>query len=140
MKRENLSLPAACRAEIEAWASKGYPNETCGLLIGERNGSAIEVKEVVAARNLNGERAADRFELDPKDFLAADEKARRDGLELVGCWHSHPDHPARPSPTDREFAWPGWSYIIASVGRDGVAELRSFYFDADQFSEQLIEP
>ncbi|MGH8720000.1 MAG: Mov34/MPN/PAD-1 family protein [Burkholderiales bacterium] len=139
-EEKNLWLSAESKARIEAWVNEGYPNETCGLLIGKRNGAAIDVRKVVAARNLNVERAQDRFELDPKDFLAADEKARVEGLELVGCWHSHPNHRARPSPTDREFAWAGWCYLIASVTRDGIAELRSFYFDGDKFSEQLIEP
>jgi proteasome lid subunit RPN8/RPN11 len=135
-----LHLSENSQSQIEKWATQGYPNESCGLLIGKQNGGAVEVKEVVSARNLNVERAHDRFELDPSDFLAADEKARGAGLELVGCWHSHPDHPARPSQTDREFAWPGWCYLIASVGRDGVAELCSFHFDGDKFSELLIEP
>jgi proteasome lid subunit RPN8/RPN11 len=135
-----LHLPASSRLRVERWVCEGYPNETCGLLIGKNSGAAVEVHDVCAARNLNHERTHDRFELDPQDFLAADEKARAAGLELVGCWHSHPDHPARPSETDRQFAWAGWSYIIVSVAREGVQELRSFHFDGKKFSEQFIEP
>lgn len=134
-----LKLPDSTHARIEDWANEGYPNETCGLLIGKKIGEAIEVSDAIAARNLNVERAHDRFELDPRDFLAADGKARAANLELVGCWHSHPDHPARPSATDREFAWSGWSYIIASVTREGMPEMRSFYFDGHEFSEQMIQ-
>lgn len=133
-----LKLPDSSRERVERWVSEGYPNETCGLLIGKHNADAIEVHDVTAARNLNRERAHDRFELDPQAFLAADEEARAAGLELVGCWHSHPDHAARPSETDRQFAWDGWSYIIASVTREGVQELRSFHFDGKRFSEQMI--
>ena len=135
---QRMLAPAQLKARIEAWAREAYPNEACGLLIGRKSAIGIELIDVVSARNLNEERAHDRFDLDPRDFLAADEKARNEGLELVGCWHSHPDHPARPSETDRQFAWKGWSYIIASVTHDGVQELRSFYFDGRKFFEQMM--
>jgi proteasome lid subunit RPN8/RPN11 len=135
---QSIAIPARFRDRIETWAREGYPIETCGLLIGSKGDAGVEVLDVVSARNLNVERAHDRFDLDPRDFLAADEKARSQGLELVGCWHSHPDHPARPSETDRQFAWAGWSYIIASVTREGVQELRSFYFNGRRFFEQAM--
>ena len=116
----------------------GYPQEACGLLIGKQLGGRVEVREVASARNLNTTRAADRFELDPEDYLKADRAAQQAGLELVGIWHSHPDHPAHPSATDREFAWEGWSYLILSVGREGVAEMRSWRLDGQDFIEEVI--
>jgi proteasome lid subunit RPN8/RPN11 len=134
-----LKLPRASRAQIEAWMRGGYPYETCGLLIGRKGTAEIDVLDVAFARNVNEKRSRDRFELDPQDFFAVYERACNEGLDVVGCWHSHPDHPARPSKTDRESAFPGWTYIIGSVVREGVQELRSFYFDGERFSEQLIE-
>ena len=81
------------------------------------------------ARNLNVERAHDRYELDPRDQLAAERAARDSGREVIGVWHTHPDHPATPSETDRAAAWSGWSYLILSVVRGELAELRSWRLD-----------
>ncbi len=138
----SLHLPAAHRASIEAWAAEGYPREVCGLLIGRRHASSVEVVRVTKARNLNVERAHDRYELDPRDFLAADRAAQREGLEVLGVWHTHPDHPARPSPTDRDSAWPEWSYLIAAVTGEGVGEITSWRLadTAGDFEQERIEP
>lgn len=113
-------------------AEEGYPNEACGLLIGTpgsaQAGAAAgpRVERLATAKNLRQERAADRYLLDPQDFMAADEAARRDGLEIVGIWHSHPDSPAWPSVTDLEAAWEGYSYVIVSIRQGNLAELRSW--------------
>lgn len=135
-----LVLPQRLRGEIESWARAGYPEETCGLLIGRANGTEVEVQDAVRARNLDVERARDRYELDPQDYLAADRRARGAGLEIVGVWHSHPEHPARPSPTDLERGWAGWSYVIVSVTRAGVQELRSWRLENGGFVEEEVTP
>lgn len=133
-----LQLSSGLKARIETWVREGYPYETCGLLIGRRANGTVTVAEAMAAQNLNRERAHDRFELDPEAFLAADGKARDANLEVVGVWHSHPDHPARPSETDRGLAWPGWSYVILSVSRDGVQDFRSWRLNGERFEEEVI--
>lgn len=135
-----LHLRESERARLEAWIRAGYPLETCGLLIGRRNGGETEVADVAAARNAIPERACDRFELHPEDFLKADEAARSRGLSIVGIWHSHPDHPARPSATDRAHAWEGWSYLIASVSAGGVHELRCWRLSDGEFKEEEVAP
>jgi len=119
-----LLLPAATRAELEMLAGGGYPDETCGLLLGREESGRCLVVGQRAARNVNRERSRDRFEVDPLDFLAAENAATAAGLAVVGCWHSHPDHPARPSETDRVLAWPGWSYVIVAVTAAGVVPER----------------
>lgn len=134
-----LHLPASLQTRIESWVRAGYPRETCGLLIGRLLGGGPEVCDATACHNLNSVRAEDRFELDPQDFIKADQAARDVGLELVGIWHSHPDHPARPSATDREFAWEGWSYLILSVERDGVRDVRSWRLEDEDFVEEAIQ-
>ncbi|HEU0203336.1 MAG TPA: M67 family metallopeptidase [Burkholderiaceae bacterium] len=134
-----LQLAPALRAELETWMRAGYPNETCGLLLGRREGATGKVARVRQARNVVAARARDRFELDPADFLAADTEARQLGEEIVGIWHSHPDHPATPSETDRAAAWPGWCYVIASVGRNGVTDWRCWRLNGDEFAEEVIE-
>ena len=118
----------------------GYPNETCGLIAGKARDSTVEVRDVMAARNLNTERAHDRYELAPDDMLAAEREAVRLGQDIVGIWHSHPDHPAEPSETDRLAAWAGWSYVILSVTREKVVEMRSWRLNGErQFVEEKIE-
>jgi proteasome lid subunit RPN8/RPN11 len=134
--QRSLCLEPALRTRLEGLASAGYPEETCGLLLGRCTENRVNVFELVAARNLNRERAQDRYELDPQAFLAADRQAREHGWEVVGVWHTHPDHPARPSATDRAAAWEGWSYVILSVDPNGVVDLRSWRLHAGDFIEE----
>jgi len=133
-----LRLPTSQRLQLEAWVRAGYPMETCGLMLGRAERGIPVVQAVRQARNLNSERAHDRYELDPEDFLAADREARAEGLEILGVWHSHPDHPAVPSETDREAAWPGWSYVILEVAAGSVAALRSWRLAGAAFEEEEI--
>jgi len=133
-----LALPSEVRGEIERWIRAGYPEETCGLLVGRSHLGRTEVARATQARNLNRERARDRYELDPADFLAADIAAREQGFEIVGVWHSHPDHPAEPSETDRLAAWEGWSYLIVEVTRAGVLAVRSWRLAEQKFHEEPI--
>ncbi len=135
-------LPADVVARIDRWVVAAYPHEACGLLIGTRrpSDSGSDAVDALHARNLNVERPGDRYQLDPADHFAAEEKARAAGLEVVGVWHSHPDHPAEPSETDRSAAWEGWSYLILSVTPEGVAEKRSWRLREEAFIEEVIEP
>ncbi len=134
-----LRLPEEECARLAAWAARAYPHEACGVLLGRREEGETRVAEARATRNLRTDRARDRYEIDPADYLAAENDAARRGLELVGIWHTHPDHPARPSETDREFAWSGWSYVIAAVTARGVTELRSWRLDGERgFEEEEI--
>jgi proteasome lid subunit RPN8/RPN11 len=134
-----LRLPRGRRAELESLAREGYPHEVCGLLVGRSGPGGTSVDRVTLAPNLAGDRRADRYVLDPDAFLAADRAARRDGLDVVGVWHTHPDHPARPSTTDREAAWPGYSYLILAVREDGVADVTAWQLEGTSFVEQPIE-
>lgn len=134
-----LRIPEALRDRLETWARKSYPHEACGLLVGRSVGACNAVVDVRQARNLRTERAHDRYEIDPQDFLAADRDARSRHLELVGVWHTHPDHPARPSPTDLAAAWPQWSYVILAVGQAGVSELTSWRLAGSAFEQEDIQ-
>jgi len=126
-------------AELERRASRGYPHEVCGLMIGSQTSNETFVARVTEARNLRTDRLGDRYRLDPEDFLMADADARRDGLDVVGIWHTHPDHPPKPSQTDLESAWEGYSYVILAVRDAGVAGIRSWRIDGPHFREQSIE-
>ncbi|MEO6709348.1 MAG: Mov34/MPN/PAD-1 family protein, partial [Planctomycetota bacterium] len=83
-----LILPALLRREIEVRTRRSLPDETCGLLLGHRRGTEVEVAALAAARNI-ALHPRTRFELDPLDLLAAEDGARANGLEVVGVWHSH---------------------------------------------------
>ena len=134
-------------------AESGYPYEVCGVMIG--SGDKIthfrECKNLIAedlvetefknSNNLDKERLRDRFELDPKSYIDADEWARIKGLEILGIYHSHPDHPSRPSETDRQIASPFWGYIIFSINQGKFNDARLWYIneDAYQFEQREFE-
>jgi proteasome lid subunit RPN8/RPN11 len=134
-----LVLPVDARRRIEAWAAEGHPHEACGLLIGRvRAVRVVEVVDVRRTRNVARERPHERYELDAVEHLDAEQVARAAGLAVIGVWHSHPDRPARPSESDRAGAWPGWSYVIVSVGAAGAGDLHSWRLERDEFVEEAI--
>jgi proteasome lid subunit RPN8/RPN11 len=109
--------------EIKKQGEEGYPFEICGFLIGkiDYKNDTREVHEVYQVENQNKERANDRFEISPKDYIKVEDYAEGKGLQIIGIYHTHPDHPARPSQTDLMFAQPDLSYIILSV-KNGKAD------------------
>jgi len=108
---------------IREEAEKGYPLEICGLLIGRLADDGWHVSQARPVANLNSERAADRFQLDPAGYQAIDRELRGSGEEIIGVYHSHPDCPARPSPTDLGSAWEGFAYPIISVCEGDAKEI-----------------
>ena len=134
-----IFVPTAELGRMAAAAINGYPNEACGLLVGRLDGSHARIEHTIEGTNLNTDRARDRYQLDPSDYLGADRWALEHGLEIIGFWHSHPDHPPFPSQTDLDHAWPGYSYLIVSVGKRRQISLRSWRLDGDTFVEEKIE-
>ena len=124
-----LCLPASVANQVVAWVRQGYPLETCGLLIGNRDGAVVTVSEAVPARNLDTRCPRRRYYLDPAVFLEAERDAGQSGREIVGVWHSHPDRDACPSATDLRHAWAGWSYLIVAVSRAMDTDMRSWRLD-----------
>ena len=112
-----LSLGPGVDAAIRAHGVETYPNECCGALIG-RDGI---VTATYALPNTTEEGPRRRFLVRPSDYQAAEKRASQAGGDLLGFYHSHPDHPARPSQYDLDHAWPFFSYVIVSV-REGVSE------------------
>lgn len=133
-----LRLPAELREQIARVVEVSYPFEACGLMLGHVTDGQVTVERILHARNLNIGRLRDRYLLDPDDFLAADRVARDAGLEIVGIWHSHPDAPARPSMTDLERAWEGYSYLIVAVTTMTVMDFRSWRLKEGRFVEESI--
>lgn len=138
-----LRLDTIPAREMRTHAEQAYPHECCGALIGKRDKDAVTVTRAVPMQNLDTQRAHDRFTLDPRELMQVERAADRDGLELIGFYHSHPDHPARPSQTDLAFAgpWPGLSWMIMSVQKGTMADIRSWVVPpgGDRFEEEPVE-
>jgi proteasome lid subunit RPN8/RPN11 len=138
-----LNLSNSCRESIRAHGEGAFPEECCGAMLGrDREDGTREIVDLIAAPNTVTAQRRRRYLLDPKVLLAAERTARRRGLDLLGIYHSHPDHPSTPSELDRQHAWPCWSYVILSV-RDGCdAGLQSWRLrdDRSRFDEEEIEP
>ena len=111
-----LELKPQVDGAIRAHGAETYPNECCGAMIG-RDGV---VTDTLALPNMTDEGPRTRFKVTPNDYRAAEKRAGELGAELLGFYHSHPDHPARPSQYDLDHAWPSFSYVIVSV-RQGVS-------------------
>ena len=135
-----LFIPPHCLDEMRAAAEAGYPLEVCGLLIGSIDKSDWHVQQIRPVANLNLERAADRFQLDPDAYREIDREFRQSPLEIVGVYHSHPDCPAKPSPTDLSSAWEGFAYPIVSTHSGRAAEIRCWSINdaGDRFHEIRI--
>ena len=131
-----LALQAAAAVAIRAHGRKAFPHECCGALLG-RNGV---VHEAFALPNTTEEGPRRRFLVRADDYRAAEKRARDTGLELLGFYHSHPDHPARPSQYDLDHAWPSFSYVIVSVmaGQDKVLTSWRLKEDRSEFQEEEI--
>jgi proteasome lid subunit RPN8/RPN11 len=108
-------------------------------MVGRREDGAWQVEYAQPARNLNLERPGDRYLLDPADFVQADREARGRGLDIVGVYHSHPDHPACPSPTDRENAWAALAYLIVGVQGGRVQQWRAWEYVGERFDERPVD-
>ena len=136
-----LKLTDEAAARIRAHGAETYPHECCGALLGRDEDASREVLGVFPLRNRRDDSPRNRFALAPDDVRAAERAARESGLELVGWYHSHPDHPARPSEYDREHAWPWYSYVIVSVGNGRAAEMTSWRLaeDRSRFEAEGLE-
>jgi proteasome lid subunit RPN8/RPN11 len=123
-----LRLNEAVDAAIRAHGAETYPNECCGALIG-RDGV---VTETLALPNTTEEGPRRRFKVRPQDYRAAEGRAAQVGGELLGFYHSHPDHPAKPSQTDLDYAWPFFSYVIVSVSEGVSGDMTSWRLRGDR--------
>ena len=137
-----LHLEENHRKEIAAHGERDYPHECCGLLLGTfATGGAKTIAEVYAISNAREEAAKrNRFLITPEEFMEGEQYAEKNGLAVVGFYHSHPDHPAVPSGYDLEHAWPLYSYIIAAVKAGEAGDLRSWEMEPDRskFTEEEI--
>jgi proteasome lid subunit RPN8/RPN11 len=113
--------------EIRRHGEETYPHECCGVLLGLMEDGRNVVKATARCGNTRDDRPQDRFNIDPRELVKIQREGRERGLDVIGFYHSHPDHPARWSATDlAEAHWIGCSYAITSVEKGKAALTNSF--------------
>lgn len=125
-----LTIGESVDEAIRAHGHETYPHECCGALIG-RDGV---VAEILALPNTTEEGPRRRFLVRPSDYREAERRATELGAELLGFYHSHPDHPARPSQYDLDHAWPNFAYIIVAVAAGVAGDMTVWFLKDDRSS------
>ena len=137
-----LLLSSIILKDIHTHGEDAYPDEGAGLLLGSIEGESKMVVGILPIMNAREDSARhNRYLLTPQDYLRGEQEAARRGLDVLGVFHSHPDHPNQPSEFDRDWAMPWFSYIITSVQKGKAVESRSWLLleDRSAFKEESIE-
>ncbi len=136
-----LRLNPEITDRIRAHGADTYPYECCGALLGRDTEGGREVQDLVRLVNRRDDSPRNRFGVSAADVRDAEKAARERGFELIGWYHSHPDHPALPSEYDREQAWPWYSYVIVSVEKGVAGPMMSWRLTDDRmgFKPEPIE-
>ncbi len=130
MSSGRLTITFAVDAAIRRHGQETYPHECCGALVG-RDGF---VSAIVALPNTTDEGPRRRFLVRPSDYQLSERRAAELDGELLGFYHSHPDHPARPSQYDLDHAWPTFAYIIVSVAQGAAGDMTVWFLKDDRSS------
>jgi len=141
-----VSISTGLAERIRKHGAETYPHECCGALLGRDpdSGGGKRLREVLDCLPLANRREDspnNRFSIAPLDVIEADRVAQARGIELIGWYHSHPDHPAKPSEYDRNHAWPWFSYIIVSVRAGVPEEMTSWRLNDDRsaYAQETVE-
>lgn len=139
-----LSIPAELYETIRQHGERAYPQECCGVLLGRVAADGNAVEAAIEAGNTRVDSAHNRYNIAPQELIRIQRQGRERGLDIVGFYHSHPDHPAEWSRTDFEEAhWIGCSYVITSVARGRARMTNSFLLagtieDDKRFEEEEV--
>lgn len=127
-----IRLDPAVLQAIHRHGESAYPEECCGVLLGRIHGDTRDVRQTLGIPNARTEERRRRFLITPEDYRGAENTARERGLDLIGFYHSHPDHPARPSAYDLEHALPWHSYVILAVEKGRAGDCTSWILSQDR--------
>lgn len=128
-----VEIPRGVLRAIHQHVEDAYPDEGCGFLLGHRQDGEVVVEQEVPVENRrSGEAARRRYVIAADDYRRTERDATAAGLELLGTYHSHPDHPAVPSAYDRDVAWPWYRYLIVAVARGKVRGQRAWELTEDR--------
>jgi proteasome lid subunit RPN8/RPN11 len=135
-----IQITAEIYKRIFHYAESTYPEECCGLLLGKITEAAVQAIAMQATENDWQGNRCNRFSIAPEVLLKAQKLARENQLEIIGIYHSHPDHAAIPSETDRQLAWSGYTYLIVSVSQGKAIDLQAWQLDdQEQFQPVMIK-
>lgn len=138
----SLEIPSALVETVKRHGEETYPHECCGFLLGQFVDGKKVVRSIMQADNAHETASQrNRFLITPEEYRAVDRRAWKDGLDVLGFYHSHPDHPARPSEYDLEQGWPWYSYVIVSVERREAKDVTSWVMadDRSRFDAETME-
>ncbi len=130
---------------MRAHGEETYPNECCGILLGKSDPDGNSVERALRAGNTRTDSAHNRYHIAPEELVRAQRQARVAGLDIVGFYHSHPDHPAQWSQTDfAEAHWLGCSYVITAVEQGRARVTNTFRLlgadeDSKRFEDEALE-
>lgn len=134
----NMIISQTARDQMLNHAEDTYPLECCGFFLGDEDDERMVSKVLPVGNAKEGDQRR-HFEISPKDYRKAERYAEEHNLDLLGVYHSHPDHPAEPSEHDRSVALPFFSYIIISVQAGKAAAMRSWRLNEDRtFDEEHL--
>ncbi len=118
-----ITIPRTLYDQLRAHGEETYPHECCGIVLGRSTPNGLEVANLIRAGNTRTDSAHNRYHISPLELIKAQRDARAQSLDIVGFYHSHPDHPAQWSPTDfAEAHWFGCAYLITAV--EGIASAK----------------
>jgi proteasome lid subunit RPN8/RPN11 len=145
----SLIIPQQLYNELRAHGEETYPHECCGILLGKSDAENLTVHQIIRAGNTRTDSAHNRYNIAPQELIRAQREGRKSGLDIVGFYHSHPDHPAQWSQTDfAEAHWFGCAYVITAVAGDkttGHAQITNSFLlagtseDDKAFIHQSVE-
>jgi proteasome lid subunit RPN8/RPN11 len=136
-----LLLDPSHLRQIHREGAAAYPNECCGALIGRETQEHRQVERLrPLANSFDAAEQFHRFRLDALELARVEKEAGAEGKLVLGFYHSHPDHPARPSDYDRQHAWPFYSYVIVAIEKGAAAALTSWRLNdqTEQFEQETI--
>jgi proteasome lid subunit RPN8/RPN11 len=141
----SLKISKTLYDELRAHGEEIYPDECCGIMMGKATDDEIEVTSLIRAGNTRTDSAHNRYHIAPQELIKAQREGRKAGLDIVGFYHSHPDHPAQWSQTDfAEAHWFGCAYVITAVAKGQAALTNSFFLagtseDDKKYVDQPID-
>lgn len=140
-KQMTLYMEECARDAITRHAEGGYPSEICGILLGkDSDGQRVILNALPIENSFESEEQYHRFRITPQAMFAAERLARRDRMDVLGVYHSHPNAPAQPSEYDRDHAaWTAWTYLILSVRDGSPAEMRAWRLAEDRSAFHEVE-
>jgi proteasome lid subunit RPN8/RPN11 len=137
----SLLLSKDLYQQLRTHGEETYPHECCGILLGKSTEENLHVRQLIRAGNTRTDSAHNRYNIAPQELIKAQREGRKQGLDIVGFYHSHPDHPAQWSTTDfAEAHWFGCAYVITAVEQGAAQITNSFLLTGTSEEDKAFAP